>query len=417
LEARDRVGGRIWSVERAGHRIDIGGAWLGPRQAAVHSLVREFGIATHPTFDRGDTVLAIGDELRRFHGPLPRVSPIAIGGLALGMARIDMMAKKVPIDAPWTAPRAEQWDARSAGDWVHRNLPRGAGRDLLDAAVRGLMTCDPSEVSLLHFLYLVRSAGSLNALLAVEGGYQQDLVVGGATLMAEGLAEELGDRVLLGQPVRAIAQSDHDVEIATDSVIVHAARVIVATPPALTMRMEFTPSLPADRAQLNARLLSGSVIKFVVQYADAFWRADGCSGQSIGMGSPIEMTLDAGEPEGAPGVMTAFAFGPRGRELGALAPDVRKKIVLDALVARFGGRAATPVDFAERDWGSEEWSQGCYMAHMPPGVMTQYGRLLRAPCGRIHWAGTETATESHGAIDGAIRSGIRAADEVLRVLP
>jgi monoamine oxidase len=57
------------------------------------------------------------------------------------------------------------------------------------------------------------------------------------------------------------------------------------------------------------------------------------------------------------------------------------------------------------------------MAHMPPGVMTQYGRLLRQPCGRIHWAGTETATKSHGAIDGAIRSGIRAADEVLGLLP
>jgi monoamine oxidase len=135
------------------------------------------------------------------------------------------------------------------------------------------------------------------------------------------------------------------------------------------------------------------------------------------MGSPIEMTLDASEPSGTPGVMTAFAFGPHGRELSALAPDVRKKIVLDALTTRFGARAAAPADFAEQDWAAEEWSQGCYMAHMPPGVMTQYGRVLRQPCGRIHWAGTETATKSHGAIDGAILSGIRAADEVLQQLP
>jgi monoamine oxidase len=53
------------------------------------------------------------------------------------------------------------------------------------------------------------------------------------------------------------------------------------------------------------------------------------------------------------------------------------------------------------------------MAHMPPGVLTQFGRALRAPVGRIHWAGTETATVSHGTIDGAIRSGERAAAEVL----
>jgi monoamine oxidase len=200
-------------------------------------------------------------------------------------------------------------------------------------------------------------------------------------------------------------------------VTVRAERVVVATPPALTLNIDFSPVLPADRAQLNARLLGGSVIKFVVQYPDAFWRADGLSGQTIGMRSPIEMTLDASEPSGTPGVMTAFAFGPPGRELGALSPDVRKKIVLDALTTRLGARAATPVDFAEQDWAADEWSRGCYMAHMPPGVMTQYGRLLREPCGRIHWAGTETATKSHGTIDGAIRSGIRAGDEVLSKLP
>jgi monoamine oxidase len=53
------------------------------------------------------------------------------------------------------------------------------------------------------------------------------------------------------------------------------------------------------------------------------------------------------------------------------------------------------------------------MAHFAPGILTRYGHLLREPWGRIHWAGTETATTSHGAIDGAVRSGERAAAEVL----
>ena len=69
--------------------------------------------------------------------------------------------------------------------------------------------------------------------------------------------------------------------------------------------------------------------------------------------------------------------------------------------------------YEEADWEREEWTRGCSAAHLATGVLTQFGRYLRVPVGRIHWAGTETATKSWGTIDGAIRSGLRAADEVL----
>src|SRR6478752_5981083 len=127
LEARDRVGGRIWSVERAGHRIDIGGAWLGPMQDQVHTLAREYGIETHKTNAVGDAVYTSGDETHRFRGAVPKMHPIALGSLALGMGRLDMMAKKVPVDAPWGAKRAHQWDAQSAGAWIDHHAAPGAG--------------------------------------------------------------------------------------------------------------------------------------------------------------------------------------------------------------------------------------------------------------------------------------------------
>jgi monoamine oxidase len=174
--------------------------------------------------------------------------------------------------------------------------------------------------------------------------------------------------------------------------------------------------LPLARAQLIERMPAGSITKFVVVYDDAFWRADGLAGTSITLGGPIEMTIDAAEPSGSPGVMTAFAFGPHSTALAELSADARRKIVLDTLTTNFGARAATPVDFVEQEWASEVWSRGCFMAHLGPGVLTQFGRIIREPCGRIHWAGTETATKSHGAIDGAIRSGRRAAAEALAVL-
>src|SRR5256714_4218404 len=350
LEARDRVGGRIWTVERHGHRIDVGGAWLGPGQDEVYALAREYGVETHRTYTRGDTVFATDADVRRFGGSLPPVNPIAIASLALSMTRRDAMARRVPLDAPWNARRARVWDAQSAGAWTARNLPPGAGRELLDAAVRGLMTCDPSEVSLLHFLYLVRSANGLQRLLGFEGGYQQDLIVGGAGSMAERVADELGERVRLGTPVREVDQHATGVRVIADDVEVAADRVIMAIPPALAARVQFTPALPLDRAQLLERMPAGSIFKFVVLYDDAFWRANGVNGQSVALGHTIEMTIDAGPPSGTPGVMTAFAFGPHGRRAAEMTAAERRALVLDALTARFGTAAAKPVEFAEQEW-------------------------------------------------------------------
>ncbi len=340
VEARDRVGGRIWSVDHPGHRLDVGGAWIGPKQDVVRALAREYDVALFPTYNAGEHVVSVGDDMKRFKGLVPPVGPISLAAIALGMARIDRMAKRVSLDAPWLDRRAATLDARSAGDWIARNTPPGAGRDLLDSAVRGLMTCDPSEVSLLHLLYLVHSAGGLQPLLSVEGGYQQDLVTGGAMTMAERIADELDGRIVLDSPVREIVQTPNNVRIVSDAAEFLAERAIVAVPPGLASRIAYAPDLPNDKAQLLDRLPAGSVLKCLLVYEDAWWRRDGSSGQSIGVGSPIELTFDASSPSGTPGVLAAFAFGPHARELSSVDASVRHKIVLDAVSARFG-RART----------------------------------------------------------------------------
>jgi monoamine oxidase len=112
-------------------------------------------------------------------------------------------------------------------------------------------------------------------------------------------------------------------------------------------------------------------------------------------------------------VIAAFTFGPIARRWHELDAGVRRKALLGALAARFGPRAAAPSELVETSWWTEEWSRGCSMAHFTPGTLTRHGRLLREAFGRVHWAGTETATISHGAIDGAVRSGERAAAEIL----
>jgi monoamine oxidase len=125
------------------------------------------------------------------------------------------------------------------------------------------------------------------------------------------------------------------------------------------------------------------------------------------------VTLDATPAAGSPGVIASFTFGPVADRMDALDPAERRRLVLGALTSRLGPRASSPAEFIETPWFAEEWTRGCSFAHIRPGFLSRYGHLLQVPFARVHWAGTETATISHGAMDGAARSGERAAAEIL----
>jgi monoamine oxidase len=324
------------------------------------------------------------------------------------------MAKRVPVDAPWTAKRAEEWDARSVASWLERSGIRTTiARDLFEMAVRGLFTGDLEQTSLLHLLFLAHSHGSINTLFSIDGGTQENMVDGGAGSIAARVAEALGDAVRLDAPVRSITQHTDHVAVTAAGAEVAARYVVVTVPPALALEIAFDPVLSGDRLALYRAAVAGPESKTLVVYDEPFWRADGFSGQSAQPRSVSEVTLDATPARGSPGVLASFTFGHVAESADALGQSERRRAVIDALVARFGSRAAAPVDFIETAWWHEEWTRGCSMAHLPPGVLTRYGPLLREPFGRVHWAGTETSTISHGSIDGAVRSGERAATEVL----
>lgn len=416
MEAGDRVGGRVRTEPYNGFRLDLGGTFLGPKQDAVHTLVREFGLETFPTHYEGDKLMTIDGEVRRYSGLIPKLSPLAVGSLGLGMARLDAMAKKVPLDEPWHDDRARRWDRLSAGGWLAAHVHVAAARHLLGATVRGTMTSDPGEVSLLHFLYLIRSANGLNALLSTKGGYQQDQLVLGAQTMATRMADDLGSSLCLKTPARGITQDDSGVRVDGDGVSVRARRAVVAIPPPLARDLHYDPPLPVDKAQLLERMPMGSVMKALAIFDRAFWRDDGLAGETVGADSPIEMTLDGSPPSGRPGIIMGFAFGPLARQLGRLDPAERRRTILADYTRRFGPKASEPADYLEHEWADEPWQRGGMMSHLAPGVLTQYGEVLRRPVGRIHWAGTETATVSHGTIDGAVRSGERAALEIVEAL-
>jgi monoamine oxidase len=274
-----------------------------------------------------------------------------------------------------------------------------------------VFSVEPADVSLLHVLFYAAAAGGWDDLLDTEGGAQQDRLAGGTQQLSVRMAEELGDRVELSAPVRAIRSDDE-----AESVIageVRARRAIVAVPPALAARIEYDPPLPGPRDQLSQRMPMGSVIKCMAVYDEPFWRHDGLSGQAVSLPGPAQVVFDNTPPNGSPGLI-GFLEGRDARELAVVPEAERRDAVLRGFQRLFGRRAAHPVLYVDKDWSAEPYSRGCYAGVFGPGAWTGYGRLLREPVGRIHWAGTETATRWMGYMDGAIQSGRRAAVEVMR---
>ena len=415
LEARDRIGGRIWTFHLPdGSPVDRGGGWLANRHDAILKLASEVGVSTYKTYDDGYHLLVGEGRTRRYRGLIPKISPAAILTIVLAQARLDRMAKRLPVEAPWTAKRAGEWDARSVAWFLERSGIRTAiARDLFDSVVRGLFCGDLNQVSFLNLLFLIRASGGFNTLVSIKGGYQENLVVGGAGSIARRVADALGDAVRLNTPVRTILQRADHVVVESTEITVSARHAVVAVPPALALEIAFDPALPEDRLTLYGHSTAGPETKTLLVYDEPFWRTAGFSGQSAGPQSASEVTLDASPAAGKPGVIASFTFGPIAERVDALDASERRRQVIAAMVERFGPCASSPSAFIETPWWKEPWTRGCSMAHWSPGILTKYGSLLRQPFGRVHWAGTETATISYGASDGAVRSGERAAEEIL----
>jgi len=420
LEARDRVGGRTLNEPIGdGKVVELGAQWVGPTQDRVLALMDELGLESFPTHAEGENLFERGGELTRYGGTIPKVNPVALAEVGLVMRRINRMAAQVPREAPWRAPKAHAWDSQTFETWMRRNVRTGLARDILRLAIIGVWAAEPRDVSLLHVLFYIRSAGSLERLVDVEGGAQESRVVGGSQLICERAAEQLGaESVVLSSPVRSI---EHDagggvVTVSSERVTVRARRAIVAAPPALAGRIRYSPALPARRDGLSQRMAQGSVVKCMAIYERPFWRERGLSGAVTSASEPISVVFDNSPPDGSPGVLLGFFEGKAAREAADLGRDERRRVVLDCMRGFFGPEAARAEGYVDRSWGSDEWARGCYGGYFAPGGWSDHGPALREPVGPIHWAGAETATVWNGYMDGAVSSGERAAGEVLATL-
>lgn len=422
LEARDRVGGRVDGERTSdGTPLEMGGQWLGPTQNRMYELVGELGLETFPTWNEGRHVVQLGGRrslMGSKRGAIPKLNPFVLADLFQGLTRFTRAANQVPLDEPWNAPGARRLDGQTFETWIRRNLRTETARTYFRIVSEAVLATEASDVSALHALFYAHSGTDLEGLISVDRGAQADRVVGGTIRVAEELAAGLGDAVRLGQPVAVVAQDDRGVRVTTRAGDSFAAeRVIVTLPPTLAGRLVYDPPLPAWRDQLTQRLPAGSVIKAHAVYDEPFWRAEGLTGQAASDEGPVKITFDNSPPSGRPGVLLGFIEGDEARVWGRRPAEERRRAALDCFVRYFGPRAASPLEYLERDWTAEEFTRGCYGAHFTPGVWTGYGPALRAPVGRIHWAGAECSAVWNGYMEGAVRSGEQVAGEVLSAAP
>lgn len=414
LEARDRVGGRTWTVQLEGSPFDAGGQWTGPGHRRMMALVDELGLRTESTFHTGRKVLELEGQASTYSGTIPRISIWKLLRMQMAVWRIEWVCRKVPLDAPWDAAAAAEWDGISVRDFLDRHVHDPEVIALTNAAVRVIFGADVDDLSLLHFLHYLHSGGGLQKLIETHGGNQDRSVVGGAQGLSEGMARGLSD-LRLSSPVRGVTQDPEGVTVHTADGDLRARRLVMAIPLPLVGGIPFDPPLPAERLALQEKARMGHTVKIQVLYRQAFWRDGGFTGEAVCTQGPIDVVFDGGVAQGHPALLV-FVTGRPARGWSDQDPQRRRQVILEALQRWFGPQAADPVLFHETDWSGQPYSGGAPVVLFGQGALSVHGRALRAPVGRIHWAGTETALECTGFMEGALESGERVADEVAAAL-
>ncbi len=415
VEARDRVGGRSMPGTLNGRTLDLGGQWVGVHHNRLRALAAEAGTALVTQYVQGDKLLQVGDSIKRYSGLIPPISPVTLVEMQLALTRLGQLQKRVPLDAPWDANQARKLDSTTVDAWQSRWLRSKGGRALMDIAVRAVFCATPRELSMLGFLHYLRANENFDALLSTDAGAQALTVEGGMHSLARFLAAGLGDALQLNAPVRAIEQSGDAAVIQFDGRQLSARRVVIAMAPPAANRIACSPWMPA-RQQLAQRMPMGSVIKCLIAYKTPFWRAQGLTGEFVSTHAAFSPVFDVSPADGSHGALIGFFDGPDAVRWSAATPEARKAEVIATLVRAYGPEAAQFIDYVDYDWIADPYSRGCYTGLWTPGTLTEVGHALREPVGRIHWAGTETASEWCGYIEGALMSGERVADEVRAAL-
>jgi monoamine oxidase len=384
----------------------------------------QLGVGKFDAYLTGNNVAIIQGDRTEYSDTGPTGTapndPTIVPELAAVVTQLNEMSKEVPVDAPWASPRAAEWDGQTLETWIKDNTTTDRFRSLLPVATRPIFGTEARDLSLLFTLFYIaasgdeRNAGTFDRNFNSRNGAQQWRIAGGSQIVAFRIAQELGPgRVKLSSPVRAIEQGAQEVTVKAGKHVYAGQHVIVAIPPTLAGRIRYDPPMPMERDQLMQHVAQGALTKVAATYDRPFWRDKGLNGTALSTDHLVTVTFDDSPESGSPGALVGFVGGDNARIYARMSDDERRERVLGDFAAYFGDEARNATEFLDTRWPDEVWSRGGPVGVHGPGSLLAYGPALRRPVGRIHWAGTETSTYWNGYMDGAVRSGERAAAEVL----
>lgn len=407
LEGRDRVGGRIRTTEVAGVPVDAGATWVAPDHSAMHGLIDRLGGRTVRQFHDGKGVISFSGKMRV--ESLTALAPWSTLDITRIMNSLQKIVDGLPVSEPWKHRKAAEYDAMSLGEWLSAKCALPDTRRFIGMISMVHWGAPVGDLSLFNVLRYIKTLGGLEHMLAVEGGDQQDRIQGTVHSLVMRLADTLGPRVVVGAPVQSITTTGDRVTVAAKGETVEARYAIVTAAPAHRTAIEYTPALPEQQYGLSRSWRFGVLSKAFVAYDRPFWRDRGLSGEGVSDDGTVFLTFDVSPGPEGPGILMVFCDA---RGFDAYDREERERRVVRHLVHLYGVEATQTMDYEDFSWGNDTFAPGGPNPAVPPKAWTTFGPFLREPAGLVHWAGTETADETSGTMNGAILSGRRAAEEV-----
>ncbi len=443
VESRGRVGGKTWSRDSKGQRVDVGAAWINDsNQEKMWELVKHFGLEGECIVQNTEGKMSVENGEKGYqtapYGGMLEDKEWQENVVGIRMV-LEELCQKIDIRRTVESARetGKNLDGMTLEEFVLSVNKSVLAMNMVRISTRALLGVEPGDVSALYFLDYCKSAGGLLLMRSdsKHGGQYLRLVPGkheapmcskcsltpslGVQEFSKRIAGELTkDSILLNSPVREIREDEGGIYVGAARGSFHCKRVIVSVPTPLYKEIKFDPSLPAAKVKLAESTKLGCYGKSICVYGRPWWREAGFCGLLQSATGPAGVMRDTSNEAINHYSLTCFMVGEPARRWGQLSKKERDKAVLAQIEEGFGKYATVekPTEIVEQQWIREQWSQGCPCPVMPPGVMTEVGHALRSPAGRLHFVGTETAYEWKGYMDGAVRSGERGAAEVLQKL-
>ena len=445
LEARNRLGGRTNSLAKEG--VDVGAQWIGPAHSHLLDLVKRFNLKLCEQFygPAGSTRLTecVGYDLT----PL---RPSDAQELQTYMDTIDQWSKTVNLDKPWTHEHASQWDNMNVEKHIKSTLISTYAQHEALLFCQTVLAAPPSQISFLFFLFYLKSSGGVEALGDGEQGAQRWRVQCGIQQISELLAESLVSRGNLTirysfavrkcdldedennqfkvVAIENVHSGEQERTFRTRSVIWAISPQLFSHRVSLSERLLQRDPLLARKIETGHRMVSGQAVKIIMAFKRAFWLENQNIKQSCRAAAarphfteigPMHNLFHSQLKDGTPALVGLITGEEAIRFAKMLNDKARRELVVKQIQTMYceqdnntTQQPSEPCFYAEKLWGLEEYSMGCFAGIFPPnGSFVELGPIMRLSAlnGRFQFCSTEMATEFYGYMEGALRSGKDAA--------